>query len=116
MKHRRPPVEKETLDHIQRGRAQFLEYAESETLSDRRVDAIENCVCSCAFKSTRRRCRGIDAVVPPRTERTRALPRAPSVLRVRGQKTACLVMVSVSGVSSNASRSLRKRISRFTLE
>jgi len=49
MKHRRTAVEKEALDHIQRGRAQFLEYAESETLSDRRVDTVEHCVCPCAF-------------------------------------------------------------------
>src|SRR5437764_36050 len=49
MKHGRPAIEKEALDHIQRSRAQFFEYAESETLSDRRVDTIENRVCSCAF-------------------------------------------------------------------
>ncbi len=49
MKHRRPVADKETLNHIQRGRAQLLEYAEPETLSDRRVDAIEDCVRPRAF-------------------------------------------------------------------
>ena len=49
MKHGSPTVEEEALDHIQRGRAQFLKYSESESLSDRRVYAIENCVYSCAF-------------------------------------------------------------------
>jgi hypothetical protein len=43
--HRRAAVKKKALNHIQRSRSQFLEYAESETLSDGRVDSIENCVC-----------------------------------------------------------------------
>lgn len=49
MKHWRAAVDIEALNDIQRGRAQFREYAESETLSDRRVDAIEDCVCPSAF-------------------------------------------------------------------
>ena len=49
MKHLGPAVEKEALDDVQRGRAQLLEDAEPESLSDRRADTIEDCVCSCAF-------------------------------------------------------------------
>ena len=49
MKHLRPAVEKEALDHIKPGRAQFLKNGEAESLSDRRVDAVENRVCSGAF-------------------------------------------------------------------
>ena len=49
MKHGSRTVEEEALDHIQRGRAQFLKYCESESLSDRRVYTIENRVCSYAF-------------------------------------------------------------------
>ena len=49
MKDLRPAVEKKALDHIHRGRSQFLEDAESESLSDRGVDTIEDRVCSCAF-------------------------------------------------------------------
>src|SRR5690348_4934876 len=44
-----PAIDEETLDHIQRGRAQLLEYAQSETLGDRGVDSIEYGVCSGAF-------------------------------------------------------------------
>ncbi len=49
MKHLRSTVEKEALDHIQPGRGQFLKNAETESLSGRRVDAVENRVCSGAF-------------------------------------------------------------------
>src|SRR5579863_318039 len=43
------PVEKETLDHVERGRTEFLEYAQPETLRDRRVDAVEGGVGPGAF-------------------------------------------------------------------
>ncbi len=49
MQHRRSAVEKEALNHVQRGRAEFLEYSESKSLSDGRLDAIEDCVCASAF-------------------------------------------------------------------
>ena len=49
MEHRRSAVEKETLNHIQRGWAQFLEYSESKSLSDGRLDAVEDCICARAF-------------------------------------------------------------------
>ncbi len=54
------------------------------------------------IQSTRRRCRGIDDVAPPRTVHMRALPRAPNVSKVRGRKTACLVIITVSGAGGNA--------------
>jgi hypothetical protein len=44
--HLRPAIEKEALDHIQRGGGQFLEDAESESLSDGRADTIEDRVGS----------------------------------------------------------------------
>ena len=53
MKHWGPAVQKKTLNHIQRGRAQFLEYAESETLRDGRVDAVIDRVCPTAFNPPR---------------------------------------------------------------
>ncbi len=49
VKHRRSAVEKEAFNHVQRGWAQFLEDTESESLSDGRVDAVEDCVCATAF-------------------------------------------------------------------
>ena len=45
-----------------------------------------------AIQSTRHRCRGTDGVEPLQTERMRALPRAPNVSKVRGRKTACLII------------------------
>ena len=49
VEHRRSAVEKEALNHVQRGRAQFLEYSESKSLRDGRLDAVEDCVCASAF-------------------------------------------------------------------
>jgi hypothetical protein len=74
MKHGRPAVEKEALDYIQRSRTQFLEYAQSETLSDRRVDTIEDRVCSCAFNPLGALSEGIGKLRPFGHSRVR--PRA----------------------------------------
>jgi hypothetical protein len=49
MKYRRSTMEKEALNLIQRGWAQLPEYAQSETLGDRRVDTVEDGVCPRAF-------------------------------------------------------------------
>ena len=49
VEHRRSAVEKETLNHVQRGWAQFLEYSESKSLSDGGLDAVEDCVGASAF-------------------------------------------------------------------
>ena len=49
MMYLRPAVEKEPLDHIQRGCRQFFEDAEAESLRGWRIDAIENRVCPRAF-------------------------------------------------------------------
>src|ERR1700694_4786286 len=49
MQHWRPAVGKEELEHIQRRCVEFLEDAEPESLSNGRVDSIEDRVCSCAF-------------------------------------------------------------------
>src|ERR1700746_1232812 len=49
VEHRRSPGEKEALNHVQRSRAQFLEYSESKSLSDGRLDAVEDCVGASAF-------------------------------------------------------------------
>ena len=56
------------------------------------------------IQSTRNRCWEIGAVALLQTERMRALPRALNVSRVRGLKTACSFMVSVSGAGSNSRR------------
>jgi hypothetical protein len=42
MKHRRPAIEKESLDRVQHSRAKLFEYAETERLRNRRTHAIEN--------------------------------------------------------------------------
>src|SRR5260370_14607200 len=49
MKHRRSTVEKEAFDPVERGGSQFLEEAESKTLSCRRADPVEDGVCACAL-------------------------------------------------------------------
>jgi hypothetical protein len=49
MKYRRSVIDEEALNLIQHGWAQLPEYAESETLSDRRVDTVEDGVCPRAF-------------------------------------------------------------------
>ncbi len=49
MMHRRAAVEKESLDHIERRRGQFFEQAKAESLSDGRIDAVEDRVGPGAF-------------------------------------------------------------------
>ena len=45
----RPTIKKKPFDLIERRRAQIFEEAKPESLSGRRVDLIEHCVCSCAL-------------------------------------------------------------------
>src|SRR5579864_3621956 len=49
VEYRCSAVEKEALNHVQPSRAQFLEYSEAKSLSDGRLDAVEDCVCARAF-------------------------------------------------------------------
>ncbi|MGP0099178.1 MAG: hypothetical protein ACLPHI_19225 [Terriglobales bacterium] len=49
VEHGRSAVEKEALDHVQRGWAQFLEYGKSKSLSDGGLDTVEDCVRTSAF-------------------------------------------------------------------
>src|SRR5580658_5649770 len=51
--HLRSTVKKEALDRIQRCHGQFPEKAETESLSNRRVDAVENRVASGVFNPLR---------------------------------------------------------------
>ena len=49
MKHRRAAIEKKLFNHVQRTWTEFLEYSQTETLSDRRVNATEDGVSSGTF-------------------------------------------------------------------
>src|SRR5215472_12480156 len=49
VEYRCSAVEKKALDHAQRGRAQFLEYTESKSLSDGRLDSVEDGICASTF-------------------------------------------------------------------
>jgi hypothetical protein len=88
MEDRSSTIQKETLNGVECGWAQFFEDAKSKSLSDRRLDTIKHSVRSSMFHPTQHRSAEINDVAPLHIEHTHIPLRLPNVLIVQGPKMA----------------------------